>query len=152
TGTCEHCFNVAQAAKNLANMTAVGGYIIQAVPLNVYNHGFYNMSPTWIHDFYTENGFCIHYLKAISSALHLPKIYDVPPTKRFNRAVERSILLTVVERSCDAPIRWPIQSKYKAMLGSRAELVAPAKHPTADTIEFPPTALGYVSPHERYMR
>lgn len=45
-GTLEHCFNIAQAAKNVAEMAAPGGCVFHGNPMNLYNHGFYNLNPT----------------------------------------------------------------------------------------------------------
>jgi hypothetical protein len=118
TGTCEHCFNIAQAAKNLAELLQTGGYIIQAVPLNCYNHGFYNISPTWIHDFYLHNGFKILFLKAINNAVFSPHLYDVPLVQPFRTAEEKSILLVAAKRVEDKAITWPVQSKYRHFINT----------------------------------
>lgn len=56
-GTCEHCFNVAQAVKNLASAVKVGGVMSQALPMAMFNHGYYNINPVWFLDFYEQNGF-----------------------------------------------------------------------------------------------
>jgi hypothetical protein len=118
TGTCEHCFNIAQAAKNLVEMLQTGGYMIQAVPLNCYNHGFYNISPTWVHDFYLHNGFKILFLKAINNAVISPHLYDVPRERPFRTAKEQSILLVVAKRLEEQAITWPVQSKYRHFINT----------------------------------
>ena len=57
-GTVEHCFNIAQAIMNMAGLVKEGGFIIHENPHSGWgNHGFYNLNPTWYHDFYTANGF-----------------------------------------------------------------------------------------------
>lgn len=56
-GTVEHCFDVAQAMRNLAGALKKGGTIIHWNPMNNYiNHGFYQFSPTFYHDWYGQNG------------------------------------------------------------------------------------------------
>jgi len=57
-GTLEHIFDVKAVMENIVKITKVGGYVLQMVPAqNFLNHGFYQFSPTFFHDFYTSNGF-----------------------------------------------------------------------------------------------
>ena len=114
TGTCEHCFNIGQAAINLASMVKLGGYLIQAMPLNSYNHGFYNVNPTWFADFYPSNGFEILHLEGISDVVFNPQSFGLPLHDRFNQAPENSIILMVARRSEMQDIRIPTQHKYVA--------------------------------------
>lgn len=58
-GTIEHCFNVAQAMKNISEMTAVGGFVFHSTPGAYMNHGFYSFSPTFFLDYYSKNGFLV---------------------------------------------------------------------------------------------
>jgi len=68
SGTCEHVFNAGQAVINLASLVRQDGFIVQAAPLNGYNHGFYNFSPTIFYDFYSEqSGYRLIFLKGIRS-------------------------------------------------------------------------------------
>jgi hypothetical protein len=113
SGTLEHCFNIGQAAKNMACMAALGGYIWHGNPLNMLNHGFYNLNPTWYADFYTENGFELLYLKAASGSRLSPKIYDVPAYKRFGGVPEDTCLDCIVKKQEEKPLVWPVQTKYK---------------------------------------
>jgi hypothetical protein len=112
-GTIEHCFNIGQAAKNIAMMTKIGGYIIHGSPLNMLNHGFYNLCPTWFADFYNDNGFDFLYLKAVSGNLRNPRVHEVPPFNRFIGIPEDSTLLCIVKKRQESPIIWPLQTKYK---------------------------------------
>jgi len=58
TGTIEHVFHVPNAMKNIWSMLKVGGYVIHMAPTNNYvDHGFYQFSPTFFHDFYSANKF-----------------------------------------------------------------------------------------------
>jgi len=111
-GTLEHCFNIAQAAKNLAEMVAPGGCVFHGNPMNLYNHGFYNLNPTWYHDFYAANGFELEVMHAVADPLRSFSRYAVPPTGRFRDAAPDSSLYVLVRRVSDAPVVWPTQTKY----------------------------------------
>jgi len=113
TGTCEHCFNIGQAAVNLASLVRKGGYLIQAMPLNVFNHGFYNVNPTWFHDFYPVNGFRVEFLKGVANIVWDPQVFDLSPFDRFNEAPQNSMMIAVVKReTLVAPLKFPVQHKY----------------------------------------
>lgn len=119
TGTCEHCFNIAQAIKNLANMVKVNGYIHHVNPINMFNHGFYNLNPTWYYDFYLTNGFVVHDMKIIYNGSVNPMGQDVSPYGRFHSIPENSSLFSIIQRKELKNIEWPMQYKYKKnpMLG-----------------------------------
>ena len=115
-GTLEHCFNIAQAVKNMALACKVGGFCVNINPLNVYNHGFYNFSPTFYADFYGCNGFKLLDLVALSGnygTLGSPQSMPLPPIKRFDQAPERSVIMAIAQKVQPAPIIWPIQAKYR---------------------------------------
>src|SRR5438046_2463428 len=44
TGTCEHCFNVAQAFVNACDALDVDGMLVHAAPLTRINHGFWSFN------------------------------------------------------------------------------------------------------------
>lgn len=111
-GTMEHCFNIAQAAKNVAEMVATGGCVFHGNPMNVYNHGFYNLNPTWYHDFYAANGFELQAMHAVSNPVRAVVRYGVPATERFREAAPDSSLYVLARRISEAPIVWPTQTKY----------------------------------------
>lgn len=111
-GTMEHCFNIAQAMANGATALAPGGCILHLNPLNMYNHGFYNFSPTFYADFYTQNGFELVFLTGIAGSGMSPTPFDVSPVARFRRAPDNSTLIAVARRVRAQPIVWPTQSKY----------------------------------------
>jgi hypothetical protein len=112
TGTCEHCFNIAQAAINLASMLRPQGVIIQAMPLNSFNHGFYNVNPTWFHDFYPANGFGIRSLSGFTDVVRNPVRFEVPPFARFRDVPHNSIIVVVAQREIVKPMTYPTQRKY----------------------------------------
>jgi hypothetical protein len=115
TGTLEHCFNVGQAFKNVAQAVAVKGVIVQASPLNRYNHGFWNFSPTAYHDYYHDNGFEILYLKGWAGGVADEVIqFDVDLVRGFRGAPENSALLCVCQKTEQRPHKWPTQWKYRS--------------------------------------
>jgi hypothetical protein len=113
TGTCEHCFHIGQAALNLASLVRQGGFIIQAMPLNSYNHGFYNVNPTWFFDFYPDNGFEIVYFHGVSDVVTNPTLFEPPPFDRFRSAPDNAILVMVARRTRLSALKVPMQRKYR---------------------------------------
>lgn len=113
-GTMEHCFNVGQAAKNMASMVKVGGIIAHENPFNWGNHGFYGFNPTWYVDFYEQNGFnllkCFFVLKDGS-------MQEVDRTKRFRFTKIEANVFAIAQRIEEAEFKWPTQTKYKEQLG-----------------------------------
>jgi hypothetical protein len=113
-GTLEHCFNIAQAARNVAEMTAARGYVFHGNPVNMYNHGFYNFNPTWYVDFYGANGFEVKFLKLAIEPVSAPQMAEVPPVARFKmKDLGDSSMYCLVQRTSVAPIAWPMQTKYR---------------------------------------
>jgi hypothetical protein len=113
-GTTEHCFSIGQAMLNAANAVKVGGRIYHSPPMTMPNHGFYNVCPTMLWDFYTQNGWRIETYEA-HSGKHAVKI-------GFEQAVSRNIkignevsIICVAQRLTDAALKFPTQSKYLAM-------------------------------------
>jgi hypothetical protein len=111
-GTLEHCFNIAQAAKNVAEVVATGGCVFHGNPMNMFNHGFYNLNPTWYQDFYAANGFSVQLLEGVVNPVKQPGRFDVPRTARFGGVPPESSLYVLARRVADMPVRWPTQSKY----------------------------------------
>jgi len=125
-GTLEHIFDIKQAIGNIAHLVKVGGYVCHASPLDAFNHGFYNFSPNFFHDFYDANGFTdLHfYLVRYSSkyathqSVHVdeiaythkeiyfdPSIYDGPLDKAYVGCLAR--------KATHCPeTRVPIQGAY----------------------------------------
>ena len=111
-GTLEHCFNIAQAAKNLAEMVALGGCVFHGNPLNMFNHGFYNLNPTWYHDFYVANGFTVQLVEGVAQPTRQLTRFEVPLTGRFTGVPPESSLYVLARRDTDRPVHWPTQTKY----------------------------------------
>jgi hypothetical protein len=113
-GTAEHCFNIGQALKNMADLVKVGGCIMHINPASMFNHGFYNLNPTLYHDFYSENGFRLDYLKAASNIAFRPKLIDVPAMARIRELPVNASLICGAQRIVQQPVLWPMQAKYRA--------------------------------------
>jgi hypothetical protein len=61
-GTSEHVFHLPNLLENIFKMLAVDGRVIHTVPIDAFNHGFYNFSSCLFEDFYEFNGFEINSL------------------------------------------------------------------------------------------
>jgi hypothetical protein len=59
-GTMEHVFHVPNLLQNVFNLLAVNGRIVHSVPVDLFNHGFYNFSSCFFEDFYLANNFEIN--------------------------------------------------------------------------------------------
>lgn len=60
SGTLEHIFDIRSVMENIVKTTKLGGYVFQNIPTNNFlDHGFYQIQPTFFHDFYKANGFKI---------------------------------------------------------------------------------------------
>jgi hypothetical protein len=117
TGTCEHCFNVAQAFVNACEALDVNGMLVHAAPLTRINHGFWSFNPTIYPDFFEANGFELQLLTGvrgnIREGLHP---FNVDPFARFDAPGEAA-LYVVAQRRELRPLAWPVQRKYRHMLG-----------------------------------
>jgi hypothetical protein len=116
TGTCEHCFNVAQAFANSCEALAIGGVLVHAAPLTRINHGFWNFNPTVYPDFFEANGFDLLAMAGVTGDLvrgmqpfevELFGRSDVPPG---------AALYVIAKRREIRPLKWPVQRKYRHML------------------------------------
>jgi hypothetical protein len=106
-GTVEHCFNIGQAIMNAAGAVDAGGCVFHMPPLSMANHGFYNLNPTLLHDFYAQNGWDIEVLEGVTRQGR----FKVPPAARFIAPGEASLLF-LASRRVVSPLRFPTQSKY----------------------------------------
>lgn len=85
SGTLEHIFHVPNALANMSAMLKAGGYILHVFPMNNWvDHGFYQISPTLIFDYYAAIGGEI--LESAIAAFHHRQqqgdfwyIYPAPP-------------------------------------------------------------------------
>lgn len=117
-GTTEHCFNIGQAMMNAANAVKVGGRIYHSPPMTMINHGFYNICPTMLQDFYAQNDWEIEVLEARTGESFVPIAPDGAMARRVNVSMEAG-LVCIARRRTAARLRYPVQSKYlrhKALL------------------------------------
>ncbi len=116
-GTIEHVFNISQAFHNIAKMTKLGGIVYHGIPLNILNHGFYNINPTLLYDFYGDNGFSIEHFdyafKVNSDTVIQWKTFPPPHMDRFKCEAE-TISCFIAKRQKDvAKLIDPIQGRYR---------------------------------------
>jgi hypothetical protein len=93
-------------------MAKVGGFVIHMNPMTMINHGFFNFSPTFYHDFYGQNG---HQLMAPICGLSANGIkvtYAKVDHTRRQRVTDSAMVLAVVRKQNDSVPIWPMQSKY----------------------------------------
>lgn len=106
-GTSEHCFNISQAAINLASAVKEGGHIAQAIPMSMFNHGYYNLNPKWFIDFYGQNGFEIKKLVIRHSNGVFPLIDDLGK-RRMSGVPDNSVIICLAQRVKVQPFVFPI--------------------------------------------
>lgn len=114
-GTMEHCANVGQALMTAAGAVRGAGYVLHISPVTMINHGFYNMNPVLLRDFYTQNGWDI---RSFGAFLAHPPFEDVVWEEKWNKGrmpLENNLaLLALVQRRADAPdLKWPAQEVYR---------------------------------------
>lgn len=123
-GTTEHCFNIGQAVMNAARAVKPGGRIYHSLPITMVNHGFYNVCPTMLWDFYTQNGWAIELYEVRNQASNtFVAIREKGAHARKVTVSDECGIICMAHRLSAAPLRWPIQHKYLAML-ERAKKVA----------------------------
>lgn len=112
-GTMEHCFNVGQAVRNILAMAKVSGFVIHLNPMTMINHGFFNFSPTFYHDFYGQNGHQLIAPICGVSAKGIKVNYQRVDHTRRQRVPESTTMVLSVARKQNANVPiWPMQSKY----------------------------------------
>ncbi len=114
-GTLEHCFNIGQGMMNVLQMAKVGGFIHHDNPFFMPNHGFFNLNPTFYNDFYIDNGHII--VASMNLVIETPegkKFVTAPATSRFTYACQRANIAVVARKLNANPVKWPMQTKYKA--------------------------------------
>jgi hypothetical protein len=116
TGTCEHCFNVAQAFVNACEALCAGGILVHAAPLNRVNHGFWSFNPTIYPDFFEANGFELQVMTGVTGTLGAGmRFFPVEAFGHFQPPAD-SALYVVARRREILPLKWPVQRKYQGMI------------------------------------
>jgi hypothetical protein len=116
-GTMEHCFNIGQAALNMAGLLKQGGVIFHGNPHNSGNHGFYGLQPTWYADFYGQDGFELLY--CVLQQRGTEEQLQPPLTGRFSLPAAEVNIFAAARRTAILPIQWPTQTKYKSLIGAK---------------------------------
>lgn len=114
-GTMEHCFNVGLVVTNILALGKVGAYILHVNPLNYFNHGFFNFSPTFYYDFYTQTGNRItSEFYGVYGPVLESQLIKLPATQGFASVPDRTVLMVMAQKLTDTKPAWPLQSKYRA--------------------------------------
>lgn len=110
-GTIEHCFNIGQAFVNVALAVRKGGFVVHSNPMSCFNHGFWNISATTYHDFYTQNGFEVMDILGMIGKVGHREVSTLPVADRIQIPPELSSL-AIVRKLDSREISWPTQGKY----------------------------------------
>ncbi|WP_374299357.1 hypothetical protein [Ferrovibrio sp.] len=120
-GTCEHCFNVGMAFRNVCEAVRLGGFLVHMAPLTLVNHGFWNFSPTVYPDYFEANGFSLLHMAGYAykpdSSL---EVFTVKPFENFTPPM-KGLIYVVAERIGEQDPIWPIQRKYQTLLSPAAK-------------------------------
>ncbi|HUD53382.1 hypothetical protein, partial [Parvibaculum sp.] len=113
-GTTEHIFDIAAGLFNCARMVKLGGIAYHNVPLNMLNHGFYNISPTLFFDFYEDNGFTTAGCVGVATGvMDDPKFIDLPRSQRFKLDAEACMIYLGKKVETRDKLVKSIQGKYR---------------------------------------
>ena len=108
-GTLEHCFNIGQAIQNMASLVKVNGHIVHINPMNMINHGFYNLNPTFYSDFYRQNG---HEIISMRALVKGRLSNELDPLLRLENIQEAATIVCVAQKKHDEDFIYPTQAKY----------------------------------------
>mgnify|MGYP003592463089 CR=1 FL=1 len=127
-GTIEHVFNVKEAMFNAARLLKPGGTVIHVHPLSGWiNHGFFQICPTFLSDFYSINGFTglKGYILQINRVNGTRvRYWQIPDFASehflFNDFACKTVMIFFARKVTSEPLKIPIQGTYRAMF-SRPE-------------------------------
>lgn len=110
-GTTEHCANPLQAFLNAASACKVGGHVFHHLPATAVNHGYWNISPKWFHDFYVAaNGFVCEHIKLTGGDgnfyRHEQLQWPAEPTQNMDLP-PNALTLFIARRTHSRPITLP---------------------------------------------
>lgn len=115
-GTSEHCFNVGQSIMNGARAVKPGGRIWHSLPFTMVNHGFYNVCPTALWDFYTQNGWSIELYEVRNQGTNTAIAIDERGAHARNVNVSKECgIICMARRLSDSALKWPTQQKYLSL-------------------------------------
>jgi SAM-dependent methyltransferase len=140
-GSIEHVFNLPNALSTLWNLLRVNGRIFHSSPgSNFFDHGFYSLSPTFFHDFYTENGWEIERIEVFRMSRepncvpfytpYSPGVMDGLSYGGLDAHMYGTVCVAV-KRDVSTADKWPMQSRYKRNEAWRTGSVAQADKPAS---------------------
>lgn len=125
-GTAEHVFNIAQVMKTIHDYTLPGGLMIHGLPFTGwFDHGFYNLQPTFFWDLALANGYTVMaYLYVEHKPLklvQLTKREDIVEMAQKKQIADNALLYCVLRKPMsEQPFQVPIQGYYAGTISSVA--------------------------------
>jgi SAM-dependent methyltransferase len=125
-GTLEHVFDIAQAFRNMHNLTRPGGFMIHHAPfVGWVDHGFYALQPTLFWDLAEANDYRIHLM--LYAEIDPPRLESLASREavlemaKAGRIGRNANLAAVLQRpAADAPFRIPFQGYYAGRISQAA--------------------------------
>lgn len=125
-GTLEHVFDIAQAFRNIHNLTRPGGVMIHHAPfVGWVDHGFYALQPTLFWDLAEANGY--HVAVMAYAEVKPPKLVSLATREavlelaRDGRIGRNANLAAVLQRPHnEEPFRVPLQGYYAGRISQAA--------------------------------
>jgi hypothetical protein len=134
SGTLEHIFDTRAVLMNVGNMLRPQGRVIHLSPCNNYaNHGFYQISPTLLIDYYRANGYrdIRAWVAAETDRQYATSSWDLYELDTQNQPVlmtsrGRLTTLVVAEKQESSTVdQIPMQSYYQNLFASVAKSETP---------------------------
>ena len=125
-GTLEHVFDIAQAFRNMHNLTRPGGVMIHHAPfVGWVDHGFYALQPTLFWDLAEANGY--HVAAMVYAEVNPPRLESLPSREailemaKAGRIGRNANLAAVLQRPhSETPFRIPMQGYYSGRISQEA--------------------------------
>jgi SAM-dependent methyltransferase len=125
-GTLEHVFDIAQAFRNMHNLTRPGGVMIHHAPfVGWVDHGFYALQPTLFWDLAEANGY--HVAAMVYAEVDPPRLESLPSREaildmaKAGRIGRNANLAAVLQRPhTEAPFHIPMQGYYSGRISQQA--------------------------------
>jgi hypothetical protein len=80
-----------------------GGTIVTCLPMTMVNQGYYNISPSILHDVYTANRVDIVSMVGVVGVYERRAVVSVDPVVRMRDVPDDTMLLTVAVKTSDTP-------------------------------------------------
>lgn len=124
--TSEHIFNIAQVMKTVHDYTLPNGLMIHEVPFTGwYDHGFYNIQPTFFWDLAAFNGYAVVLLLYAElkplKLVQLTKRESIIELVKQKSISENALLFCILKKPAEErPFRIPIQGYYAGIISQEA--------------------------------